>query len=113
MIVAATVGFIGPNLGATIIYINGSRASNKTNSHSSTFLNTHSITITHTQQHVLIIRIMGALDIARIHMVVLAFLSTGLLVSISMFEKAWNDVQSKRGSTAVASKVDKEADKTD
>ena len=109
MIVAATVGFIGPNLGATIIYINGSRASNKTNSHSSTFLNTQS----HTQQHVLIIRIMGALDIARIHMVVLAFLSTGLLVSISMFEKAWNDVQSKRGSTAVASKVDKEADKTD
>ena len=56
---------------------------------------------------------MGALDIARIHMVVLAFLSIGLLVSISMFEKAWNDVQSKRGSTAVASKVDKEADKTD
>ena len=56
---------------------------------------------------------MGALDIARIHMFVLAFLSVGLLVSISMFEKAWNDVQSKRGSTAVASKVDKGAEKTD
>ena len=35
--------------------------------------------------------------IARIHMAVLAFLAVGLLVSISWFEKAWNDIQSSRG----------------
>ncbi len=58
---------------------------------------------------------MGILDIARIHMVVLAFLASGLLVSISMFQKAWNDVQSSRSasSAAAARKVDKDADKTD
>ncbi len=38
--------------------------------------------------------------VARVHMAVLAFLSMGLLVSISWFEKAWNDVQSKRGGSA-------------
>lgn len=44
----------------------------------------------------LMVIIMGILDVARIHMAVLAFLSVGLLVSISMFERAWNDVQRGR-----------------
>lgn len=59
---------------------------------------------------------MGILDIARIHMVVLAFLSGGLLVSISMFEKAWDDVQRSRGNQSASSsagKADKEPEKTD
>ena len=55
---------------------------------------------------------MGYFGIARIHMCVLSFLSIGLLVSISWFEKAWNDVQISRGS-AGPTKVDKEAEKTD
>lgn len=55
---------------------------------------------------------MGIFDIARVHMVVLACLSTGLLVSISMFEKAWNDVHGSRGASHqnVSQKV---PDKTD
>mmetsp|Transcript_7917 Transcript_7917/g.17179 ORF Transcript_7917/g.17179 Transcript_7917/m.17179 type:complete len:91 (-) Transcript_7917:328-600(-) len=62
----------------------------------------------------LMVIIMGVLDVARIHMVVLAFLSTGLLVSISMFEKAWNDVQRSRSANgSVAAKADKEPEKTD
>ena len=56
-------------------------------------------------------RIMGFVGIARIHMCVLAFLSVGLLVSISWFESAWNDVQRSRGNSTV--KIDKEAEKTD
>ena len=55
---------------------------------------------------------MGIFDIARIHMVVLACLSTGLLVSISMFEKAWNDVQRSRGGIS-QTLSQKEPDKTD
>jgi hypothetical protein len=50
-------------------------------------------------------------------MVVLAFLSVGLLISISWFEKAWNDVQSRRGDSAVVGGVantgNKEPEKTD
>ncbi len=53
-------------------------------------------------------------------MVVLALLSTGLLISISWFERAWNDVQRKRGGQAVsgndaASKAqsDEKPEKTD
>ncbi len=57
-------------------------------------------------------RIMGIFDVARIHMVVLASLSMGLLVSISNFEKAWNDVQSSRGGTS-QTLSQKEPDKTD
>ena len=56
---------------------------------------------------------MGILDIARIHMVVLSFLSVGLLISISFFEKAWNDVQSKRGGAPVGAAAGKEPEKTD
>lgn len=58
---------------------------------------------------------MGIAGIARIHMVVLGFLSVGLLISISWFEKAWNEVQSKRGDSAggVASSGNKESEKTD
>ena len=58
-------------------------------------------------------------DIARIHMVVLAFLSAGLLVSISWFERAWNDVQRSRGQSANGGtatgviRSDKEPEKTD
>lgn len=51
-------------------------------------------------------------------MAVLAFLSTGLLISISWFEKAWNDVQSKRGGSSESSvnsavSGNKEPEKTD
>lgn len=56
---------------------------------------------------------MGILDIARIHMLVMGFLASGLLVSISMFQKAWNDVQGSRGSASGPVGVDKDADKTD
>lgn len=58
---------------------------------------------------------MGILDIARIHMVVLALLSIGLLISISWFEKAWNDVQRSRGGVSLneARKAGKEEEKTD
>lgn len=61
---------------------------------------------------------MGIAGVARIHMAVLAFLSTGLLISISWFEKAWNDVQSKRGGSSESSvnsavSGDKEPEKTD
>ena len=61
-------------------------------------------------------RLMGIADIARIHMVVLASLSIGLLMSISWFEKAWNDVQSSRGessSSAAVNTAGKEPEKTD
>ena len=54
---------------------------------------------------------MGFVGIARIHMCVLVFLSVGLLVSISWFENAWNDVQRSRGNSTVM--IDKEAEKTD
>ncbi|KAK1738298.1 hypothetical protein QTG54_010967 [Skeletonema marinoi] len=61
--------------------------------------------------------LMGIADIARIHMVVLASLSIGLLMSISWFEKAWNDVQSSRGesssSSAAVNTAGKEPEKTD
>ncbi len=60
---------------------------------------------------------MGIADIARIHMVVLACLSIGLLVSISWFEKAWNDVQRSRGESSsvssAAANTGKEPEKTD
>jgi hypothetical protein len=60
---------------------------------------------------------MGIADIARIHMVVLAALSIGLLISISWFEKAWNDVQKARGSSSSAATQsrgdNKEPEKTD
>ena len=57
---------------------------------------------------------MGVLDVARIHMAVLAFLSVGLLVSISMFEKAWNDMHRSRGSAPTSGgRSDKEPEKTD
>ena len=50
-------------------------------------------------------------------MVVLGFLSIGLLISISWFEKAWNEVQSKRGDasagSSAASSGNKEPEKTD
>ena len=61
---------------------------------------------------------MGIADIARIHMVVLAALSIGLLMSISWFEKAWNDVQKARGGSSSAAATqsrgdNKEPEKTD
>ena len=59
---------------------------------------------------------MGIADIARIHMVVLAALSIGLLMSISWFEKAWNDVQKARGGSSAATQSrgdNKEPEKTD
>lgn len=60
---------------------------------------------------------MGIAGVARIHMAVLAFLSVGLLISISWFEKAWNEVQSKRGGSASAGGAvntgNKEPEKTD
>lgn len=57
---------------------------------------------------------MGIAGVARIHMVVLAFLSIGLLVSISWFEKAWDEVQSKRGGSASSANTgNKEPEKTD
>lgn len=59
----------------------------------------------------LMVIMMGFVGIARIHMCVLAFLSVGLLVSISWFESAWNDVQRSGGNSTV--KIDKEAEKTD
>jgi hypothetical protein len=44
----------------------------------------------------LIMTIMGFVaNVARIHMVVLGFLSTGLLVSLSMFEREFNKVTNK------------------
>lgn len=63
-------------------------------------------------------RTMGIMDVARIHMIVLAFLSTGLLVSISMFESAWNNMQQKRGGSSgdgsnPITSNGKEPDKTD
>ena len=59
-------------------------------------------------------RTMGIMDVARIHMIVLAFLSTGLLVSISMFENAWNNMQQKRdGGSSPVTSTGKETDKTD
>lgn len=58
--------------------------------------------------------IMGIADVARIHMFVMGFLASGLLVSIWWFEKAWNDVQRARGSApAPVGRVDKELEKTD
>ncbi|KAL3763271.1 hypothetical protein ACHAWU_008974 [Discostella pseudostelligera] len=60
----------------------------------------------------LMVIIMGIFDIARIHMIVLACLSTGLLISISMFEKAWNDVQRSRGGSG-QTMSQKEPNKTD
>ena len=62
---------------------------------------------------------MGIADIARIHMVVLAALSIGLLMSISWFEKTWNDVQKARGGSSISSAAtqsrgdNKEPEKTD
>lgn len=63
-------------------------------------------------------RTMGIMDVARIHMIVLAFLSTGLLVSISMFESAWDNMQQKRGGSSgddssPITSTGKEPDKTD
>jgi hypothetical protein len=37
------------------------------------------------------------LDVARIHMVILAFLSGGLLISLSFFESEFNKMQASRG----------------
>ena len=50
-------------------------------------------------------------NVARVHMVILGFLSTGLLLSLSMFEREFNKVKS-RGSQPLmtTNKVD---DKTD
>jgi len=60
---------------------------------------------------------MGIAGVARIHMAVLAFLSIGLLTSISWFEKAWNDVQSKRAGSVetegLVSSGNKKPEKTD
>jgi len=38
--------------------------------------------------------------VARIHMAILAFLSSGLLFSLSMFEKAYNNIQNRSVSSA-------------
>ena len=61
---------------------------------------------------------MGIADVARIHMVVMGFLASGLLVSIWWFEKTWNDIQRSRAgksqnASALAGRVDKELEKTD
>eukprot|EP00571_Detonula_confervacea_P000403 CAMPEP_0172314672 /NCGR_PEP_ID=MMETSP1058-20130122/23096_1 /TAXON_ID=83371 /ORGANISM="Detonula confervacea, Strain CCMP 353" /LENGTH=97 /DNA_ID=CAMNT_0013028601 /DNA_START=77 /DNA_END=370 /DNA_ORIENTATION=- len=69
----------------------------------------------------LMVIIMGIAGIARIHMLVMGFLSVGLLVSISMFEKAWNDVHRSRGGASsqnvsgagAVGRSDKEQEKTD
>lgn len=54
------------------------------------------------------------MDVARIHMVVLSFLATGLLISISYFEKLWNEVQGARAKEAPISKAsEKVPEKTD
>mmetsp|Transcript_34381 Transcript_34381/g.82844 ORF Transcript_34381/g.82844 Transcript_34381/m.82844 type:complete len:96 (+) Transcript_34381:315-602(+) len=41
----------------------------------------------------------AAMDVARIHMIVLSFLSSGLLFSLSLFEKEFNKVHG-RGSSS-------------
>lgn len=77
--------------------------------------------IPHTALHFILLNIthrtMGIMDVARIHMIVLAFLSTGLLVSISMFESAWNNMQQNRGGgndgSSPVTNNGKEPDKTD
>ena len=39
----------------------------------------------------------AAMDVARIHMIVLSFLSAGLLFSLSLFEKEFNKVHGRGG----------------
>ena len=55
-------------------------------------------------------------DVARIHMVILSFLSAGLLVSLSFFESEYNKVQRSHGSAPVvagSSSNDNNNNKTD
>ena len=56
----------------------------------------------------LVLTIMGFVaNVARIHMVILGFLATGLLLSLSMFEREFNKVTNKGPTaTAGASKID-------
>lgn len=50
--------------------------------------------------------------VARIHMAILSFLSSGLLVSLHMFEKAFNNLQNKNNQAPAAATKDN-ANKTD
>jgi len=60
----------------------------------------------------LVMCIMGFVaDVARIHMVVLGFLSSGLLLSLAMFEREFNKVKNK-GSPATVAAASK-SNKTD
>jgi hypothetical protein len=49
--------------------------------------------------------------VARIHMAILGFLSAGLLVSLQMFETAYNEVQSGRNEGAVSETTAQQSDK--
>ena len=61
----------------------------------------------------LVLTIMGFVaDVARIHMVVLGFLSAGLLLSLSMFEREFNKIQ-KHGPATSTTTVSKANNKTD
>ena len=61
----------------------------------------------------LVLCIMGFVaDVARIHMVVLGFLSAGLLFSLSMFEREFNKVNN-RGPPSSATTTAKANNKTD
>lgn len=52
--------------------------------------------------------------VARIHMAILSFLSAGLLMSLRMFEQAYNKVKGKGGDGAASPRVAPKADgKTD
>jgi len=61
----------------------------------------------------LVLCIMGFVaDVARIHMVVLGFLSSGLLLSLAMFEREFNKVKNK-GSPATVAAAASKSNKTD
>ena len=63
----------------------------------------------------LVMTIMGFVaNVARIHMVVLGFLSTGLLVSLSMFEREFNKVKNRGApSSSNATSKSSNSNKTD
>lgn len=61
----------------------------------------------------LVLTVMGFVaDVARIHMVVLGFLSTGLLFSLSMFEREFNKVRNSGPPSSTTTRV-KANNKTD
>eukprot|EP00535_Pseudo-nitzschia_heimii_P007862 CAMPEP_0197175386 /NCGR_PEP_ID=MMETSP1423-20130617/1617_1 /TAXON_ID=476441 /ORGANISM="Pseudo-nitzschia heimii, Strain UNC1101" /LENGTH=87 /DNA_ID=CAMNT_0042624529 /DNA_START=15 /DNA_END=278 /DNA_ORIENTATION=- len=59
----------------------------------------------------LVLTIMGFVaDVARIHMVVLGFLSAGLLFSLSMFEREFNKIQRGPKTTTTTMKANNKTD---